>query len=81
MPKDEADAIMDLARQLMEEDVSVERRCRLARKIAEHAKAIRASCMAEPEWDLFTYGTVINTFVWGGKVSTPPSTRIPPNYG
>lgn len=42
MTKDEAEAIHQLARQLLEEDVSCETRCRLARKIIEHAKAIKA---------------------------------------
>jgi len=39
MIKDEAETIRELANQLMEEDVSVERRQRIARKIIEHARA------------------------------------------
>lgn len=48
MTKDEAEAIHQLARQLLEEDCAVETRQRIARKIIEHARAIKASCMAEP---------------------------------
>lgn len=54
MTKDEAEAIHALARQLLEEDVSVETRCRLARKIIEHARAIKASCMGEPTTQTIT---------------------------
>ena len=66
MPKDEAEAIHQLARQLLEEDVSVERRCRIARKIIEHTKTIKSACMAEPA---ITYGK--SRVIW----------TIPANYG
>jgi hypothetical protein len=47
MIKDEAETIRDLANQLLEEDVSVERRQRIARKIITHARSIKAACMAD----------------------------------
>lgn len=47
MTKDEADAIIELAKRLLEEDCAVETRQRIARKIIVHARAITASCMAE----------------------------------
>ena len=43
MVKTEADAILELAKQLLQEDVSVETRVRIARKILEHARAIKAA--------------------------------------
>lgn len=48
MVKDDADSIIEQAKLLLDEDVSVERRIRVARKIMEHARSIKASCMAEP---------------------------------
>lgn len=43
MVKDQADAILEQAKRLLEEDVSVETRVRIARKILEHARAIKAA--------------------------------------
>ncbi len=48
MIKDDADAILDQAKRLMEEDVSCETRIRVARKIIASARAIKVMCMAEP---------------------------------
>lgn len=52
MVKDQADAILEQAKLLLDDDVSVERRIRVARKIMEHARAIKVVCMAEPAYTL-----------------------------
>lgn len=73
MTKDEADAILDLARQLMEEDVSVERRCRLAKKIITHARAIRAVCMVEPQIEVVLKPFSRQEVLQGGVVLHMPA--------
>lgn len=70
MTKDEAEAIHTLARQLLEEDVSVETRCRLARKIIEHAKAIKA----DPAVKFGGNGQTGS--VSGSKPATPPESPV-----
>jgi hypothetical protein len=85
MIKDEAETIRELANQLLEEDVSVERRQRIARKIITHARAIKAACMAEP---VIAYGAnrQIGAVMWCSDpgheaISYERGTIIPLNYG
>ena len=81
MIKDQVDLIIEQAKLLLDEDVSVERRVRVARKIMEHARAIKVVRMAEQTFEVILHTGPIQRYTREQVLAGPAALHIPKNYG